>query len=193
VRHIVRPFIKEFKNRSIRSTPGYPNPIGAVEDDGPKPPFMDLGVFGIRQANSADDRNDALKAAEAVFGKSSAGASVPETSPSSNARVGRILPSLLAADDSRALQSTNPDEKISRRQRRPKTENPSAIRREKPTLERSSEVARVAEARRAASSVPEISTVSAPRRERPIQKRWVLATALKAGEKWKRRLPQAAR
>ena len=36
--------------------------------------------------------------------------------------------------------------------------------------------------------------VSRPRRERrPIQKRWVFETELIAGEKWKRRLRQAAR
>ena len=41
---------------------------------------------------------------------------------------------------------------------------------------------------------PDILIVSSPHRERrSIQKRWVLMTELKAGEKWKRRLCKAAR
>jgi hypothetical protein len=194
VRRIVRPFIKEFKNRSIKPSASHPGPIGAAKNDGTNPSFLDLGVFATRQANYDDERKAALKAADAVFRKGGSAASAPETAPSSNAPAGRMLPSLIAADDAPAGRSAAADEKIRRGRGPGKAERSSAVRRQKPTLQPKSDVARVAVERRAESSSPEMSTVSRPRLERRrIQKRWVLETELIAGEKWKRRLRQAAR
>jgi hypothetical protein len=194
VRHIVRPFITEFKNRSIKPLAGHPGPLGDARNDGSKPSFLDLGVFAIRQANYDDERNAALKAADAVFRKGGSAASAPETAPSSNAPAGRILQSLVAADDAPAVRSADADEKIRRGRGLAKAENSSAVRRKKPALQPKTEVARVAVEQRAGSSSPEASAVSRPRRERRrIQKRWVLESELIAGEKWKRRLRQAAR
>jgi hypothetical protein len=194
VRRIVRPFITEFKNRSIKPLAGHPNPIGDAKNHGSKPSFLDLGVFATRRANYDDERKAALKAADAVFCKGGSAASVPETTPSSNASVGRILPSLIAADDALVVRSAEADEKIRRGHGLGKAERSPPVRRKKPILQPKVEVARVAVEQRAASSSPEMSIVSGPRRERrPIQKRWVLETELIAGEKWKRRLCQAAR
>lgn len=190
---IVRPFIKEFKNRSIKPSAGHPGHVGDAKDDGSKPSFLDLGVFATRQANYDDERKAALKAAGAAFRKGGSAASVPETTPSSNAPAGRILPSLIAADDARAVRSAGADEKIRLGHGHGKAERSSPVRRKKPTLQPKAEVAKVAVEQRAASSSPEMSTVSRPRRERRrIQKRWVLETELAAGDKWKRRLRRAA-
>jgi hypothetical protein len=135
-----------------------------------------------------------LKAADAVFRRSGSAASGPETAPSSNAPAGRILPSLIAAEDAPAVRSADADEKVRRGRGPGKAERSSPVRRQKPALQPKSEVARVAVERRAENSSPEMSPVSRPRRERRrIQKRWVLETELIAGEKWKRRLHQAAR
>ncbi len=194
MRHTVRPFIKEFKNRSIKPPAAYPGPLAAAKNDGSKPSFLDLGVFATRQANYDDERMAALKAADAVFRKGGSAASAPEAAPSSNAPAGRILPSLVAAGDAPAVRSTAADEKIRRRRGPGKAEKSSPVRRQKPDLQPKSEVARVAVEQRSGSSSPELSPVSRPRRERrPIQKRWVFETELIAGEKWKRRLRQAAR
>lgn len=194
VRRIVRPFIKEFKNRSIKPSASHPGPIGAAKNDGSNPSFLDLGVFATHRANDDDERNAALKAADAVFRKGGSAASAPETAPSSNAPAGRILPSLVAADDAPAGRSAAADEKIRRGRGPEKAERSSAVRRQKPTFQPKAEVARVAVEQPAESSSPEMSAVSRPRRARRwIQKRWVLETELIAGEKWKRRLHQAAR
>ena len=194
VRHTVRPFIKEFKNRSTKPPAGHPGPIGDAKIDGSKPSFLDLGVFATRQANHDDERSAALKAANAVFRKGGSAAPSPETTSSPNAPAGRILQSLVAAEDAPAVRSGNADEKIRRGGGPGKAEKSSPAGRQKRTLQPKGEVARVAEELPAESSSPEISIVSRPRRERrPIQKRWVFETALIAGEKWKRRLRQAAR
>jgi hypothetical protein len=194
VRRIVRPFIKEFKNRSIKPSASHSGSIDAAKNDGSKPSFLDLGVFETRHANYDDERSAALKAADAVFRKGGSAASAPETAPSSNVPAGRILPSLIAAEDGPAVRSAAAGEKIRRGRGLAKAEKSSPIRRQKPALQPKNEVARVAVEQPAASSSPEMSTVSRPRRERrPIQKRWVLETELIAGEKWKRRLRQAAR
>jgi hypothetical protein len=78
-----------------------------------------LGDFNEQRLDHHDDdRKAALKAADAVFRKGGSAASAPETAPSSNAPAGRILPSLIAADDAPAVRSADADEK-SRRGRGP--------------------------------------------------------------------------
>ena len=107
VRHTVRPFIKEFKNRSTKPPAANPGPIGDAKIDGSKPSFLDLGVFATRQANHDDERSAALKAANAVFRKGGSAAPSPETTSSPNAPAGRILQSLVAAEDAPAVRSGN--------------------------------------------------------------------------------------
>jgi hypothetical protein len=190
VRRIVRPFIKEFKNRLIKPSSAQPRPSGDAANHGPKPSFTDPSGFATRRINYADGYKAALEAADAVFGGRSSAVSIPETAPSSNAPVGRILPSLIDEDVALAGRSTETDEKLRRGCGLGKGQSSPAIRRNKPTLQAKSEAARVA----VACVSPEKLLVSAPRlQRRSIQKRWVLETELKAGEKWKRRLRQAAR
>ncbi len=194
MRRTVRPFIKEFKTRSAKSSATHPRPIGDADNDGSKPSFLELNVFTTRQNKFDDEHKVALTAADAVFGEGSPAAPLPKASPLSNAPVGRVLPSLIRDDDVLTVRLTEGDGKSRGSRSVGKVKSSSPIRLKKPTLRPESEVARVFLERPTTSFSPDILIVSAPRRDRrSIQKRWVLRTELKAGEKWKRRLWKAAR
>ena len=195
MRHTVRPFIKEFKTRSAKSSAARPQLISDADDDGSKPSFLGLNVFSPRQNNFDDEHKVALTAADAVFGRGSPVAPLPETSQLSNAPVGRVLPSLIGEDDPLPVRLTDGDGK-SRRGRtasgRSRALCPFGANSQ--LSNQKVNVASVFLERPAASFSPDILIVSTPlRKRRSIQKRWVLRTELKAGEKWKRRLCKAAR
>jgi hypothetical protein len=194
VRHTVRPFIKEFKTRSAKSSATHPRPLGDTDNDGSKLSFLDLNVFTTRQNKFEVEHKEALTAAAAVFGEGSPVAPLPKASPLSNAPVGRVLPSHIGEDDLLTVRLTEGDGKSRSGRRVGKVKSSSPIRLKKPTRQLESAVARVFLERPATSFSQDILIVSAPRRDRrSIQKRWVLRTELKAGEKWKRRLCKAAR
>ena len=77
VRRTVRPFIKEFKTRSAKSSAAHPQLISDADNDGSKPSFLDLNVFSTRQNNYDDEHKVALTAADAVFGRSKSGGPTP--------------------------------------------------------------------------------------------------------------------
>ena len=192
MRHTVRPFIKEFKTRSAKSSAAHPQLISDADGDGSKPSFLGLNVFSTRQNNFDDEHKVALTAADAVFGIGSPVAPLPETSPFSNAPMGRVLPSLIGEDNPLAVRLTEGDGKSRRGRSVGNVKSSLPIRRKQPTPKR--EVASVFPEQPASSFPPDLSIVSTPQREhRSIQKRWVLRIELKAGEKWKRRLCKAAR
>jgi hypothetical protein len=194
VRRIVRPFIKEFKTRSAKSSAAHLRPTGDAGNDGSKPPFLGLNVFLPRQNNFDDELKVTLIAADAVFGKSSPVANLPETSQLSNAAVGRVLPSLIRENDPLPVRLTDGDGKSRRGRNAGKVKSSLPIRRKQPTLRPKSELASDFLEQPAASLSANILIVSMPlRKRRSIQKRWVLGSELKAGEKWKRRLCKAAR
>jgi len=194
VRHRVRPFIKEFKTRSAKSSATHPRPIGDADNDGAKPSFLDLNVFTIRPNQFDDEHKVALTAADAVLGRSNPLAPLPKASPLSIAPVGRVLPSLIRDDDVLTVRLTKGNGQARSSRRAGKVKSSTPIRLKKPILQPENEVAGGILERPATSFSPDISIVSAPRRDRrSIQKRWVLRTELKAGEKWKRRLCKAAR
>ncbi len=73
VRHIVRPFIKEFKSRSVKAATGRANPTGNTDSVGARPPvfdknmlvdaegrilpsFIDVGAAPYSPAGDADER-----------------------------------------------------------------------------------------------------------------------------------------
>jgi hypothetical protein len=99
VRRTVRPFIKEFKTRSAKSSATHPRPLGDTDNDGSKLSFLDLNVFTTRQNKFEAEHKEALTAADAVFGEGSPVAPLPKASPLSNAPVGRVLPSHIGEDD----------------------------------------------------------------------------------------------
>lgn len=194
MRHTVRPFIKEFKRRSPKSSAPQP-PINRADTDSAKPAFLDLSSFAAYENNRDDEYQAALKAADTVFGGNSSPAHVHEDASPSKDPVGRVLPSLIDQNDALADRLARAEEKA--RRRRKKTAEPesfTSIRRNKPSQAPKSEVTQASAERPVDSLATEISHVSEPRRERSsIQKRWVLKSELKAGQKWKRRLCKAAR
>ena len=194
MRRTVRPFIKEFKTRSAKSSATHPRPLGDTDNDGSKLSFLDLNVFTTRQNKFEAEHKEALTAADAVFGEGSPVAPLPKASPLSNAPVGRVLPSHIGEDDLLTVRLTEGDGKSRSGRNVGKVKSPSPIRLKKPTLRPESEVAGAVLERLATSFSTDILIVSTPHRDhRSIQKRWVLRTELKAGEKWKRRLCKAAR
>lgn len=194
MRRNVRPFIKESKSRSLKSSAPRRSTADDVDKNDPKPSFLDPSVFATRSNNPDDKYKAALKLADAVFGGGNLVVAVPEKVPSSNVPAGRVLPSLIEKDGGLTVRLAEVDEKTRRGRKTGKAKSAAPIRRKKPILQPESETARVSVEGPAANLSPEISIVSAPRRERrSIQKRWVLKTELKAGEKWKRRLCKAAR
>ena len=194
MRRTVRPFIKEFKTRSAKSSATHPRPLGDTDNDGSKLSFLDLNVFTTRQNKFEAEHKEALTAADAVFGEGSPVAPLPKASPLSNAPVGRVLPSHIGEDDLLTVRLTEGDGKSRSGRSVGKVKSSSPIRLKKPTLRPESEVAGGFLERPATSFSMDILIVSTPHRDhRSIQKRWVLRTELKAGEKWKRRLCKAAR
>ena len=108
--------------------------------------------------------------------------------------MGRVLPSLIGEDDPLPVRLTDSDGKSRRGRNAGKVKSSLPIRRKQPTLRPKSELASDFLEQPAASLSANILIVSMPlRKRRSIQKRWVLRTELKAGEKWKRRLCKAAR
>ena len=194
MRHTVRPFIKEFKTRSAKSSATHPRPLGDADNDGSKPSFLDPNVFTTRQNKLDDEHKVALTAADAVFGRSNPVAPTPTASPLSKAPVGRVLPSYISEDALLTARLTEGDGKSRSGWSVGKVKSSSPIRLKKPTLRPESEVAVGFLERPATSFSTDILIVSTPHRDhRSIQKRWVLRTELKAGEKWQRRLCKAAR
>jgi hypothetical protein len=194
VRRTVRPFIKEFKTRSPKSSAAHPQLISDADNDGSKPSFLSLNVFSPRQNNNGDEHKVAFTAADAVFGRGSPVVPLSETSQLSNAPMGRVLPSLIGEDDPLPVRLTDSDGKSRRGHRIGKVKSSLPMRRNQPTLQSKSELASGFLERPAASFSMDILIASAPQRERrSIQRRWVLRIELKAGEKWKRRLCKAAR
>jgi hypothetical protein len=194
VRRTIRPFIKEFKTRSAKSSAAHPQPISDTDNDGSRPSFLDLNVFSLRQKSNGDGHKVALTAVDAVFGRGSPAAPLSETSQLSNAAVGRVLPSLIGEGDPLAVLITEGNGKSRRSHGIGKLKSQLPIRRNQRTLQPKSDVVRVFSEQPDANCSSDILLASTPlRKRRSIQKRWVFKTELKAGEKWKRRLCKAAR
>jgi hypothetical protein len=194
MRRPVPSFVTEFKTRSFRSSARRPSTKDDSDADGSKPFFLDTAAFFAGQKTDSRGREDAMRAADAVFGVRNAATPDSEKPPSSVSPVGRVLPSLIDADDVLTVRLREAD-KQRRRGRKPGTAaTASVVRREKPILRPQHNLAPAPIEPPVADVNPEQSLVPARRRERSsIQKRWVLKTEPKAGEKWKRRLHNAAK
>ena len=77
MRRTVRPFIKEFKTRSAKSSATHPRPLGDTDNDGSKLSFLALNDFTTRQNKFDDEHKVALTAADAVFVEGSPVAPLP--------------------------------------------------------------------------------------------------------------------
>ena len=109
MRRPVRPFVIEFKPRSSKSSA----PRSPRSDEAGKinatPAFLDVGVFTANRSVQGDDYETAMKAADAVFGRS--GATAAEPIAPSNAPTGRVLPRLIENVDALPVPSTQIEEK----------------------------------------------------------------------------------
>ena len=193
MRHIVRPFKIEFKSRSSRSTP-MRSPTGdyAGKDSG-TPSFLNVAVFAADRRYRANAPEAAMKAAHAVFGRTSSPAPAPEAIPASNAPVGRVLPSLIENGGVLAVRPVEADQKAGRRRvvRKAKAASPARARRSPVPAEDGVVLDPPKQA--VTKIVPEMPTAAVDCERRSARKRRLLDAELKAGEKWKRRLCKAAR
>ncbi len=192
MRHAVRPFITEYKNRSSKSQASRKWDIPDSEITDPKTPSVDVSAYAPPERRREESYLSAREAADAVFSAKPV-PTVVET-PSSAPPAGRVLPCLIQEERAEVAPAKAPTRAA------PNVRAASKVQKKQPV-----EAATLAERR-----APEISAVAialspiqlsaepsrdvGARRERSdIQRRWVRKTELKSGEKWKRRLHEAAR
>jgi hypothetical protein len=189
MRRPIRPFITEFKNHSPKSSAFLPQTIEVADQVSARQPVLDSGAFARFKTNHDDGYEAALKAADEVFGKSNVAEPIEVATPSPKTPPGRVLPSLVGKEDALTIRLMEADKK-GRRGSAPKNDKTaSSVKRKKQIPPATSEVTQIFVEAPAAAPSPQILNVSTGRRERSsIQKRWVLKTELKAGQKWKRRL-----
>ncbi len=197
-RRPVRPFVIEFKPRTPKTSAPRPPWIDEASTINKTPAFLDVGVFTANRSAQGDDYETAMKAADAVFGRSDAVA--PEPIAPSNAPTGRVLPSLIENVDALAVRSLEAEEKPRRGRVARKAEMAPPVRvksrmRPKTPAVRPESLAPQDLVEPAAIVLPLTAPISAePDREpRSLRKRRLLDAELKAGERWKRRLCKAAR
>lgn len=184
-RRPVLPFVTEFKNRSSRSSASRPSKAGGVADEELRRSFLDTGKFYEGRSQNDGGREATMRAADAIFYFNDA--ETPDIEASSPITpTGRVLPSLIDAEDELTVRLREADG-TPRRGRKVKKTAPSSfdpgqslapppVQRLAPPIESEQQIVPVG-----------------PRVRRPIQQRWVLKTELKPGETWKRHLHRAAR
>ena len=193
MRHIVRPFKIEFKSRSSRSTPMRSPTGGDAGKDSATPAFKNAGVFSAGRHGRANAPDAVMKAAHAVFGRTSLPAPAPEAIPASNAPMGRVLPSLIENGGVLAVRPAEADQKAGRSRAARKTKAASPARARRSPVPAEDGVLLDPPKQAATKNVPETPTAVLDCERRSARKRHLLDAELKAGEKWKRRLCKAAR
>lgn len=186
----MRPFITAYKNRSSKSRTARPWDIDDPEKTAAKPLTVDLGATPAASGPDAEYLA-AMAAADAVFGGKAVETAAFQEPP--NVPVSRILPCLLQPDE----QPAPSVEKAKKAPRTPRAAKPAQRNADK--AEGVAAPIKRAPAQKTVEPPPVVVTtdsenVGATRRERSsLQSRWVRKSALKPGEKWKRRLCKAAR
>jgi len=166
---------------------------GDAGKDSVAPTLTNAGVFlegGHALTNSPET---AMKAAHAVFGRTSSPAPAPEATPASNARVGRVLPSLIENGGVLAVRPAAADQKSGRSRTARKAKAASPARGKRSPLPAENGVVLDPPKQAATKIAPETPTAALDCERRSARKRRLLDAELKAGEKWKRRLCKAAR
>ncbi len=143
-----------------------------------------LGMPSSLKSNHDDAYQAALKAADEVFGGKISTGPVEATISSPNHSVGRVLPSLTGEDDARLSETREKDRSFRKVQ---KAQRPPSSRRKEQVLPVIEDVKVPDEQSAECLSFQKPASSALRRKRRPIQKRWVLKTELKAGQKWKRR------
>lgn len=198
MRRPVRPFVIEFKTRSSKpSAPRSPR-IDEAAKINKTPAFLDVGLFTANRSVLGDDYETAMKAADAVFGRSRAVA--PEPIAPTNAPTGRVLPSLIEKVEALPVRTTEIEEKPRRARIEKNAETAPPIRAKSRTRPKTPAVRPESVAPQdLVEPAPIVLPLNAPtaaepeRESRSVRKRRLLDAELKAGERWKRRLCKAAR
>ena len=192
MRRTVRPFITEYKSRSSKSRVSRMWDIDELENTSLKSPSIEASTFARPASLPSDIQRDAINGADAVFGNKAVEVDVSPTP--SIAPAGRILPCLLQNIDA-AAASPSEATKLTRRARTTgKVAKKLPIGRTKPVSRPRREIAMPSVETPATELIADKSLDVPTRRERSaVQRRWVRKTELKPGERWKRRLCDAAR
>lgn len=186
MRQPIRPFVTEYKSRSSKSRTSQWY-VDQPETNSPKQPLIKPAADTPPVLEQDISYTDALAAADAVFGRK---AVEPLATPAPS--TGRILPCLLQSNEQAAAQRETP-KRASRAPRAPSQGVPKTakagtlIAASKPVgAEKAAELS-------PPPATPDIQTASPIRERSSIQNQWVRKTRLKPGERWKRRLCEAAR
>lgn len=190
MRQPTRPFITAYKGRSSKARTSNPWKIEEAASAGAGPSINDVRAPSAPGVERDASYLAALEAADAVFG---ARAAEPPPVPRATSAPGRVLPNLLQEDVASALPARGALTKTRRARQpakvakavpaeptkaKPRTAAPAPPTPPTPAVE---------------APRPEITIDASPRAISMIQRKWVLKTELKAGERWKRRMSRFAR
>jgi len=186
-----RPFITAYKNRSSKSRPSDTWTIKETENAKADSSLNDLSALAAVDLTPDAAYFAALKAADAVFGREVD--ERPRVPPQpATPPTGRILPNLLQ-EDVLSSRPASPAPKKTRRARQPAKVKAAVRAKPKKPKREALSAAPTPAVQPAREAEPEIVLATSSRARRSIQKRWVLKTDLRAGERWKRRLGKFAR
>lgn len=186
-----RPFITAYKNRSSKSRPSDTWTIKETESAKADSSLNDLSALAAVEQTPDAAYLAALKAADAVFGRDANEpprvVRQPDRPPT-----GRVLPNLLEENVVGPRPARAASKKPPRARQPAKVKEAVHTKPKKPKRQALS-TAPTPAAQPAKEREPEIVVETSFRARRSIQKRWVLKTDLRAGERWKRRLGKFAR
>jgi hypothetical protein len=192
MRHNVRPFVTVYKNRSSKSRKSnlWGTHLLGEADSKPSPAAASAVPHPMIKP---EERYPAPRrlAAQEIFSSGRAAEPIATIAPSA-APTGRILPCLLQSDGQIAPQK-EPSENVRRARATKKRIKVEAIdtKAPEPRVKASSTDRPVAAVETPHSAARQDS--APPRRGSRIQDRWVRKAELRPGERWKRRLSDAAR
>jgi hypothetical protein len=192
MRHPIRPFITEYKNRSSKSQASSKWSILQPEAVAPTPPSVDVSAFGSPSKDRDEGCLAAWQAADAIFGaKPNEAVALPTPSPAPG---GRILPSLVQEEAPVAAEPNKAPKHPRRLRAASKVTKTQPVEPSKPAPRSTPEITVASLEQPAMELASDASLGATPRRERsPIQRRWVRKTEFRSGEKWKRRLYEITR
>jgi len=189
MRQPTRPFITAYKGRSSKARSSNPWKIEEAANAGSSPSINEARALTAPEVERDASYLAALEAADAVFG---ARAAEPPPAPRAMSVPGRVLPNLLQEDITSALPARGASVKT-RRARQPAKVAQAVSAEPKKAKPRTAAPAPIPPTPAAKAPRPETILDASPRAISMIQRKWVLKTELKAGERWKRRLSRFAR
>jgi hypothetical protein len=190
MRQPIRPFIIAYKNRATKSRTSNSRNISDPQSANTNPSLDDPSIFATREIKHDAAYLAALEAADTIFGGKAA--ELPEFITPPKDIPGRVLPNLLQEDALSIFPARGASIKTDR-VRQPARVAKSVLTKPNKSTRQAAAATTPTAVQQVIESTLEVVPASSQRARRAIQKKWVLKTELKAGEKWKRRLSKAAR